>query len=226
MSKIKIVIVDDMKNIVDYFKMILNNEPDMEVIGTANSGIEGVKVVKEQKPDVVLMDIQMESRMAGIEAIKLIKEELANVKIIVLTIHQEDELLFAAYSSGAMDYIVKTSSVVKILQSIRNVYNNQLSLRPDIAEKILGEFTRLRNAQSSLIETLNIVSKLTNSEFEILKAVYNGCKYKQIAKQRYVEEITIRGQVNKILKKFQEKKMKDVVKKLKQLNFFDIYYND
>lgn len=223
MSKIRIVVVDDMEDIRNYFKMISSNEGDMEVVGTASSGEEACKVVLELKPDIVLMDIQMETDMAGINAIQYIKERLEQIKIIVLTIHEEDELIFKAYGAGAMDYIVKTSSIVDIIHSIRNVYHNKFSLRPELTEKILSEFSRLHNEKSSMIYTLNIISLLTNAEYDILKAIYQGQTYKQIAKQRFVEEVTIRTQVNKILKKFDKRSMKEVIRILKELNIIEIY---
>lgn len=226
MNKIRIVIADDIEDIRDYFRIILSREPDMEVVGTASSSEGAVTVVRETKPDIILMDVQMETENAGIHAIRKIKQEYEHVKIIVLTIHEENELLFQAYGLGAMDYIVKTSSLVDVLSSIRDVYNNKLSLRPEIAEKILAEFARLHCERSSMVNTLNIVSKLTNTEFEILKAICKGISYKQIAKQRYVEDVTVRTQVNKILKKFGKGSMKEVIKLVKQLKIFDIYGTD
>jgi DNA-binding NarL/FixJ family response regulator len=223
MNKIRIVVVDDIEDIRSYFRMILTRETDMEVVGTASSGEQAVQVVLETEPDIVLMDIEMETETAGIEAIERIREKLPQVKIIVLTIHQEDAVLFRAYGAGAMDYIIKTMSIADILTSIRSAANNQLYMRPEIAEKILGEFTKLQNEKSSLIYTLNIVSKLTATEFEILKAIHRGSTYRDIAAERFVEEVTIRTQVNKILKKFEKDSMKEVVALLKQLKIFEIY---
>ncbi|NOU86372.1 response regulator [Paenibacillus sp. LMG 31460] len=223
MEEIRIVVTDDIEDIRDYFKMILDREADIEVIGMAASGEESVRIVSACSPDIVLMDIEMESAMAGIEAIARIKAEKPYVKIIVLTIHEEDEVLFKAYGAGAVDYIVKTSSIADILNSIRSAHQNRLYMRPEIAGKILGEFTKLQNEKNSLIYTLNIVSKLTDTEFGILTAVYKGFTYKEIAKERHVEEVTIRTQVNKILKKFEKGSMKEVVSILRELKILDIY---
>ncbi|HPU63144.1 MAG TPA: response regulator transcription factor [Mobilitalea sp.] len=219
MEKIKLLIVDDMEDIREYFKMILSREPDIEVIGLATSGIEAIQKAKELKPDVILMDIQMETRTAGIDATLIIKNNNPDTKIIILTIHEEDEYIFQAYCAGVMDYIVKTDSISQILNSIRTVYANKLMLRPGVANKIIEEFTRLKTQQSSLIYVLNILSKLTNSEYEILKSFYEGGTYKSIAEERYVSIATIKSQVNSILKKFEMKSMKDVIKLLKQINF-------
>ena len=223
MKKIKVLIADDTQHIREYFNMILSQEQSMEVVGLAASGQEAYDRALELAPDVILMDIQMEHELAGIDAIYKIKEKLKDAKIIVITIHQDDETLFKAYAAGAMDYIVKTSSIVEIISSIVNVYNNKLFLRPEISQKILDEFSRMKNERESLISTLNVVSKLTNTEYDVLKAIYSGKKYSQIAKERFVEEVTIRTQVNKILKKFRMESMKSVIKELRELKIFDIY---
>ena len=222
MNKIKILIVDDMTDIREYFNMILSREPDIVVAGLASSGIEAVHMAKLLKPDVILMDMQMETRTAGIDATHCIKAIDPNIKVIVLTIHQEDEYLFQSYCAGVMDYIVKTDSISQIINSIRTVYSNQLLLRPGIADKIIDEFSRMKNQQNSLIYILSIVSKLTNSEFEILKCLYEGSTNKVISETRFVSPSTVKSQVNSILKKFEMKSMKEVVKLLKQLNFDEI----
>ncbi len=223
MYSIRVLVVDDLKDIRDYFSMILNNEPDIEVVGTASSGKEAILIAEKLKPDIILMDVQMESEFAGIQAIESICDKDRDVKIIVLTIHEDDETLYRAYASGAMDFIVKTSSIVDIINSIKNVHKNKLQLRPEVAEKILDEFTRMKRHQRSLIFTLNIISKLTNAEYEILREVYLGNTYRKIAKKRMVEEVTIRSQANKIIKKFEKRNMKEIVNLLKQLKIFEIY---
>lgn len=222
MDKIKLLIVDDMTDIREYFQMIFSKEPDLEVVGLASSGIEATQKARELKPDVILMDIQMETRTAGIDATNAIKSFDPDVRIIILTIHEEDEFLFQAYCAGVMDYIVKTDSISQILNSIRTVYANKLMLRPGVANKIIDEFARLKAQQNSMIYTVNLLSKLTNSEFEILKCYYEGSSYKTISETRFVSQATIKSQVNSILKKFDMKSMKDVVKMLHQMNFSEI----
>lgn len=223
MDKIKVLIVDDMPDIREYFQLILSKEPDIEVVGLASSGIEALQKTREAKPDVILMDIQMETRTAGIDATNAIKSFFPDVKIIILTIHEEDEYLFQAYCAGVMDYIVKTDSISQILNSIRTVHSNKLMLRPGVADKIIDEFTRLKTQQNSMIYILNIISKLTNSEFEILKCFYEGSTYKEISETRFVSPATVKSQVNSILKKFEMKTMKEVVKLLKQINFSQLF---
>ena len=224
-EKINIMVVDDMPEIVNYFKENLNREPDLNVVGTANSGMEAVSVAESCHPDVILMDIQMETNNSGIIAAEKIHKLLPDAKIIIVTIHEDDELLFYAYSVGVMDYIIKTDSIDRVLSSVRNVYSNDLMLRPEIANKIRDEFNSLRMQNQSLLFAFHILSELTNSEFDVLKAVYEGCSYKQIAQMRYVSQATIKSQVNSILKKFSKKRMSDVIAMLHLVSFDNIIKN-
>jgi DNA-binding NarL/FixJ family response regulator len=222
MNKIKIMIVDDINEIRDYFSSVVQKEPDMEVITTAISGVETIQKLKVNKPDVILMDIQMESKTAGIDATVYIRKKYPQIKIIILTINQEDELLFQAYDAGAMDYIIKSNPSDQIINAIRSVHANNLMLRPDVAKKIVSECNKLRSQQKVLINTLTILTRLTNSEFEVLKCIYEGNSYKTVAEARFVSQATIKTQVNSILKKFEMSRMKDVLSLLENLDFYEI----
>lgn len=222
-NKIRVIVIDDVEEVTKYFRNIISHENDMEVVGEAHSEKEAVEVIDRVKPDIVLTDIQMETRNTGIKIIKYVSENHKEIKSIVLTIHEEDELLFQAYAEGAMDYIIKTSSIVDIINSIRDVYFNKLSLRPEISEKIHKEFSRLKKQKNEMVSLLNRIAKLTNAEYEILQAVYNGMSYKQIAKSRFVEDVTVRTQVNRIIKKLGVKSMKEAIKVMKKVNIFDTY---
>jgi len=201
-SKIRIMVVDDMADIREYIRTAIEKEENFEVVGEADTGRKAIEMARELAPDVVLMDILMESPTAGIDASKIIKEEFPNTRIIILTIHEDDQLMFRAYCAGVMDYILKTASVKEIVDAIRNVHANQMILRPNVATKIVSEFTRLREQEVSLLFIYNIISKLTNSEFDVLSLIYEGYKYRQIADMRFVSQGTIKSQVNSILHKF------------------------
>jgi len=221
-SKIRIMVVDDMADIREYIRTAIEKEENFEVVGEADTGRKAIEMARELAPDVVLMDILMESPTAGIDASKIIKEEFPNTRIIILTIHEDDQLMFRAYCAGVMDYILKTASVKEIVDAIRNVHANQMILRPNVATKIVSEFTRLREQEVSLLFIYNIISKLTNSEFDVLTLIYEGYKYRQIADMRFVSQGTIKSQVNSILHKFEQKNMKEVLVILEKMNFKSI----
>ena len=216
---ITVLLADDNADIRSYFHGILDREPDIQVVGEAESGEDCIRLATQKRPNVILMDIQMETETAGIDATRIIHETLPESKIIILTIHSDDEMLFQAYSCGAMDYLVKTDSISKIISSIEKVSQNQMQLRPDIAAKIVTEFQRIQRESTSLMYTMNVLMKMTNSELEVLSCIYNGYSYKEVAKTRFVSEATIKSQVNSILKKFDMKRMKDVIAVLHQVDF-------
>ena len=179
----------------------------------------GVKMAEELRPDIILMDIQMETRVAGISASEQILKKLPGTKIIILTILEDDDLLFQAYCAGVTDYIIKTDSISQILTSIRNAHQNQLILRPKYAEKIIDELKRVKEEQVSLLYSLNILTRLSNSEFEVLKCLYQGMNARQIADARCVSLGTVKTQIHSILQKFSLKSASEVVKRLKQIGF-------
>lgn len=226
MKKIKTILVDDVQDIRHYIEAALKKEDDIEVVGHANSGREVLELVKKFQPDVVLMDIQMESPTAGLEAAELINHHFPQIRIIVLTMHEDDQLIFRAYCAGVIDYILKTTPVNEIADSIRNAYQNKMMVRPDIAEKIISEFAKLRTQQESTIFTYHVLSKLSNSEFDVLSLTFEGYKYKEVADMRYVSIGTIKSQVNSILRKFECKRMKEVLTLLERMNFQEIIANN
>lgn len=223
MSKIGVLIADDSPEIAAYFVDILRKEADMDVLGSASSGEEAVIKVKTLNPHIVLMDIQMETKTAGIDAIKQIRDYNPAIKVIILTIHNRDDLIFKAYTVGAMDYIIKTSSVDTILKSIRAAASNKLMIRSEIASIIMEELRRISERQSKMKEVLKVMMMISNTEFEIIRMVFDGYSYREIAEQRFVEETTIRSEIYRILKKFNQKRMKDVIALLREINFADLF---
>jgi DNA-binding NarL/FixJ family response regulator len=219
--KIRILIADDAVEIVNYLANIIRQEEDLEVAGLAFSGEEAVAKARELAPHLLLIDIQMETKTAGIDAIERIRAFNPAIKAIILTIHNRDDLIFKAYTVGTMDYIIKTSPVEDILRSIRAAAANTLMLRPEIANKLIEESRRIREERGKVKELLKVMMKISNTEFEIIRMVYDGYPYKKIAEQRFVEETTIRSEIYRILKKFGKKRMKDVIALLREINFFD-----
>jgi len=223
MKQISVQICDDIEDIRAYFQNVLSKEPNIRIVGTAKSGAEAVRLALREKPDIVLMDIQMETQDDGITAIEQITEALPETKCIVLTIHAEDEYLYRAYAAGAADFITKTDSIARIVQSINDVYKNTLPMRPEIASRLIKEFSRMKSQQDNLVYVMHLLSKLTNSELGILRMVYYGGTYEQISESRHIELSTVKTQVRRILHKFGKKRMKDVTALLRECRLFESY---
>ena len=220
-SKIRLAMCDDMNSYCHYLQRSFSKSEDIEIVGVANSAKECVKMVKEIMPDVLLLDVQMEREHSGIEIIPTLLKSSPDTKIIILTIHYEENLVFKALTYGAVDYAIKSESDDELIELVRNVYSNRPTLSSKTIQAIINEGTRIKQQNSSLMYMINTVAKLTKSELNILYDLHIGLSYKDIAKKRFVEEITIRSQISRILKKFDESNIKEVVESLDKLQFFD-----
>ncbi len=222
-AKIKILIADDMLPIREYLNTVLQHEPDMEIIGTVGTGKEAVEMALSGFPDVVLMDLEMETPRAGVDAISIITQKAPGIRCVVLTHFEDDETVFAAFEAGAVDYILKNSSVAEILEAVRSAARGMSPIRPQIAQMIREEFRIMRAERASLVATLNIVYRLTPTELELLRLLAEGKTQREIAEIRHVAPSTIRTHVANILKKFNEPTVRDVVNRLRRLGIFNIF---
>lgn len=222
MEPIKVMIVDDMEAHRRRLSRIIDKESNMTVVSTANNGYEAVMYAAIHKPDIILMDIEMEEAIAGITASKQIHKELPDIKIIILTVHDHSQIVIAAFQAGIVDYLLKTAKDQEILEAILSAYNNLSPIRPIIAEKIRTEFRESKTKEQSLLYILKLISELTVSELEILKLLCSGINRKQIAETRFVEVSTIKKQINSILKKCELERTKDLIAIMKDLKIYDM----
>lgn len=222
MQTIKLLIVDDLEVHIRRLERLIGENKELQLVGKANSGYEAVMMAAIHKPDIILMDIQMENNMAGIEAAKQINEKLPNIKIIMLTVHRDDSIIFAAFQTGIVDYVLKTSSDEEIIDAIYCAHKNLSPIRPMIAEKIRNEFQRMRESEQSILYVIRIISEITPSELQVLQLLAQNKTRKEIAAIRCVEQDTIKKQINSILKKFNKPNYKEVVKIVNDLKIFDL----
>jgi len=192
-AAIRILITDDHAIVREGLHKLISTEPGMEVIGEAADGIQAVQMACELKPDVILMDMVM-PRMGGLEAIRKIKEECPEARILVLTSFSDDETVFPAIKAGALGYMLKNTSPNLLLSAIRDVYQGNSSMSPDIANKLMSELQR----KSDLPLTKD---PLTQREMDVLKLVAQGFTNQEIADQLVISEGTVRTHVSNILSK-------------------------
>jgi DNA-binding NarL/FixJ family response regulator len=225
-TPIGVIIADDMQPIQDYLRLVLGNEPDMQVLATVSNGAEAVAKALVLQPDVVLMDLEMESPRAGVEAIETLSERAPRVRCVVLTHFGDDETVFAAFEAGAVDYVLKNSSAVDILEAVRAAARDMSAIRPQVARMIRSEFRAMRSERACLIATLNVVYRLTPTELGLLRMLTEGKTQAQIAQLRHVEPSTVRTHVGNILKKFGKPSIREVVNLLRRLGIFEIFVAD
>ncbi len=223
-TPIRVLIAEDMEPLRRLYVKIVSQAEDMEVTADVGTGEMAVRKALDTTPDVILMDIEMEKKDAGLRAVEEIYHAGLNPKIIILTVYEEDELIFTAFQLGVCDYLMKNSSKDEILNSIRNAYHNNLPLRPELASKILGEFKRVKSYETSFLYAVNIVSSLTSTELELLRLLLDGKSRREICELRHVEISTVKTQIHHILKKFNKNSIEEVSEMIESLNLYDLIY--
>ena len=199
---IKILIADDQELIRQSLMIILDNVPDFEVVDCVADGIEVMASVKQDKPDVILMDIRM-PRMDGVVCTQRIKELYPDIKIIILTTFDDDEYVFNALKFGASGYLLKGISMKELSDAIRKVYNGTAMINEDIASKVVRLFSRM--AQSNL--AIQVEDKLTRdlkpNEWDVIVLVGSGLSNKVISSRLNLSEGTVRNTLSNILSKLE-----------------------
>ena len=195
---IRVIIVDDHALFRRGLQMVLEVEDDIEVVGEAGDGADAVAKAEETVPDVVLMDVRMPKR-SGLEATRSIKEILPNTKILMLTISDEEADLYDAIKSGASGYLLKEISIEEVANAVRAVNAGQSLISPSMASKLLNEFASMVKRSD---ERAGVPApRLTDRELQVLKLVARGHNNRDIAKELFISENTVKNHVRNILEK-------------------------
>jgi DNA-binding NarL/FixJ family response regulator len=199
---IRAMIVDDHALFRRGLEMVLEEESDIELVGQASDGSEAVEKAGESLPDVVLMDIRM-PRSSGIEACRAMKEVAPSAKIVMLTISDEEEDLFEAIRAGASGYLLKDLPLDEVAETVRAVHGGQSLINPSMAGKLLSEFATLAKRDTGERVQQVPPPRLTEREMQVLKLVARGMNNRDIAKELFISENTVKNHVRNILEKLQ-----------------------
>ncbi len=199
-ESLRVVICDDHALFRRGLEMVLENEPDIEVVGEATDGIQAVEKAQELMPDVILMDVRMPKR-SGIEATQQIKELLPHVKILVLTISDEEADLYDSIKAGAAGYLLKEISTDEVADAIRSVWAGHSRISPAMASKLLTEFQAMTKRADDRQQIAP--PRLTERELEVLRLVAKGLNNRDIAKNLFISENTVKNHIRNILEKLQ-----------------------
>jgi DNA-binding NarL/FixJ family response regulator len=197
---IRVLVVDDHALFRRGLEMVLAQEPDIEVVGEAGDGAEAVERAEELLPDVVLMDIRM-PRRSGIEACTAIKDVVPSAQIIMLTISDEEADLYEAIKAGATGYLLKEISIDEVATAIRAVAGGQSLISPSMASKLISEFAQLVKRDDDRQQVP--APRLTERELEVLRLVARGMNNRDIARQLFISENTVKNHIRNILEKLQ-----------------------
>lgn len=191
---IKLLIVDDHEmvrlGLTSYFSVL----KDIEVIGEAEDGAEGVKMALSTYPDVILMDLVMDT-MDGIEATEVILEEWPEAKILILTSFIDDEKVYPAMEAGASGYLLKTSSASDIAEAVRRTYSGEAIIEEEVSKKIQED--------AANGDRRKLHEDLTNRELEVLHLIADGLSNQEIADKLFITLKTVKTHVSNILSKLE-----------------------
>lgn len=193
----RVLIVDDHPMFRSGLVTLVSNAPDLTVVGQATTGDEAVALAVDLQPDVILMDIKMPG-LSGIDATRQISGQYPAIRILVLTMFEDDHLVFTALRAGARGYVLKDGDEEEILRAIRAVASGEAIFSPSIAQRLIDYFAR---PWSSV--PVQLFPELTEREREVLNLIAQGCANSEIARQLFVSPKTVANHVSNIFGKLQ-----------------------
>ena len=199
MRKIRILIADDHAVVREGTRRILEQEPDMEVVGEAGDGEETVNLATSLKPDVAIVDVSM-PKMDGIEATRRIKAACPSINVLILSAYDDDQFIFSLLEAGAAGYLLKSIRSRELLDAIRAVYSGESVLHPSIARKVLNRFVSTSDRPTESKEPLGVLS---DREMEVLKLAAKGFSNQDIAEKLCLSIRTVQGHLGHIFNKLQ-----------------------
>ena len=203
MTRYRVLLADDHALFREGLAGIIASQPDMEVVGEANDGLEAVVKAEALRPDLVLMDVQMPA-LDGIGAARQVREKLPDAIIVMLTVRDDDEKLFEALKSGAQGYLLKDIQSKEMLAMLRGALKGEAALSPHMAGRVLKEFRRIGtrlSAHSWEEENDEELVELTKRELEALTIAARGASDKEIAEELVISIHTVKSHMRNILSK-------------------------
>jgi len=198
LAKIKVLIADDHAVVREGTRRILEQEPDMQVVGEAGDGEEAVNLATNLKPDVAIVDIAM-PKLDGIEATKRIKAAWPSINVLILSAYDDDQFIFSLLEAGAAGYLLKSIRSRELIDAIRAVYSGESVLHPSIARKVLNRFV----SNSGKPDGQEQSGVLSDREMEVLKLAAKGLSNQDIAEKLCLSIRTVQGHLGHIFNKLQ-----------------------
>jgi DNA-binding NarL/FixJ family response regulator len=195
----KVLIVDDQSLVRAGFRMILESEPEIEVVGEAADGLTAVLAARETQPDVILMDVRMPN-VDGLEATRrLLEGKEEGPRILILTTFDLDEYVYEALRAGASGFLLKDTPPEQLVEAIRIVAGGDALLSPVVTRRVIAEF--VRRPPPSTVQQAPGLDDLTARELEILRLIARGLSNAEIAAEAFVSETTVKTHVARVLMK-------------------------
>lgn len=197
---IRLLLADDQELVRAGFRMVLDAQPDMEVVREVGNGADAVSAVESSPVDVVLMDVRMPV-LDGLEATSRIIDSGNQAKVLVLTTFDIDEYVFAALQAGASGFLLKDAGPDELLSAVRAVHNGDSVVAPSATKRLLDRFLPLLPATPTEKGSAEKLETLTDRELEVLTVVAQGLTNSEIASRLYLSEATVKTHISHILSK-------------------------
>jgi DNA-binding NarL/FixJ family response regulator len=197
MERIRVMLAEDHSMVRQGLKQLIELENDIKVVAEAADGVQAVDYYHIEKPDIVLMDINM-PKQNGLQALDSIKQKDPDARIIILTIHQEREYLFQALQFGANGYVLKDADGAILVEAIRKVYQGEAYIQATMAKELIVEFKRYTSGDAGSTRKSSLLSE---RELEVLRLVAKGMLNKEIAKVLFISEKTVKNHISNIFRK-------------------------
>ncbi len=217
MTTIRLLLADDHAVVRSGLRMLLEAQPDFEIVGEAETGTSAVVMVMELGPDAVLMDIQMPD-LNGIEATKIIKEQSPKTAVLALTMHEDDQYFFEMLHAGASGYVLKRAAPDELVQAIRTVCRGEVYLYPTMAKRLVTDYLNRANTDEGDKE----YSDLTPREQEVLTLIAEGHSNTEIANELFISIKTVDRHRENIMRKLNMHSRIDLVKYAIRTGLIDI----
>jgi Response regulator containing a CheY-like receiver domain and an HTH DNA-binding domain len=203
---IRIVVVDDHAVVRSGLKMLLNDKHDMEVVGEASDGEEGIREAERLHPDVVLMDLSMPHGMDGLTATRELKSRMPDVAVLILTMHDDDEYLFRAIHAGASGYVLKSAPHEELTAAVRSVAGGDAYLNPTATRRLMNEYLEQMRGGGRPANTLS------EREKEVLTLIAKGYSNKEIADRLMISVKTVETHKSNVMEKLGLRSRPELVK--------------
>jgi DNA-binding NarL/FixJ family response regulator len=198
MNPIRVLLVDDQALFREGLRTLLSIRPDLEVVGEAGDGEEALRLARQLRPAIVLMDLQM-PRLDGVEATRRLRLECPESRVIALTTFDDDETVFEGLRAGAVGYLLKDTPSEKLIEAIHAAARGESFLEPSIAAKVLAEFNRMSPGQAP--SSPSLAEPLSDRERQVLRLLASGASNREIAAALVIAEGTAKNHVTSILAK-------------------------
>lgn len=221
-KEIKLLLVDHQEKSAKALCKTLNANPSILVVDQALNGYEAITKVHRLTPDIVLMNVNMETSMAAASACKEICSSAPSTSVILFGKPETDEIIYKAFQMGAVNFLVEDYTTAELIQSVLDAADERPSIHFSAARRLKTKIKTLMGMEDNLTYILNVLTQLTPAELNILKLVYSGMRYQEVAKVLFISTSTMKTHVSHILRKFNLENISQVMELLRTTELFSI----